>query len=107
MPTLSLRRRKSTTTSSAGPTRRNASFESRLGRSLGFAGGGASSGDMAYTRGQYLMTMTDPATKQPDTSQGYYLTVWRKQDDGEWKAVEDFITPGPPLPVAQGATLIQ
>ncbi len=26
---------------------------------------------------------------------GNYLTVWQKQEDGSWKAVEDFITPGP------------
>ena len=57
--------------------------------------GVAASGDIAYTRGHYTMTMTDPATKAPFTSKGNYLTVWRKQADGSWKAVEDFITPGP------------
>jgi ketosteroid isomerase-like protein len=41
------------------------------------------------------MTMTDPATKKPATSKGSYLTVWQKQTDGAWKAVEDFVTPGP------------
>ncbi len=55
----------------------------------------AASGDLAYTRGHYTMTMTDPATKKPATSKGSYLTVWQKQKDGAWKAVEDFITPGP------------
>jgi uncharacterized protein (TIGR02246 family) len=55
----------------------------------------AASGDMAYTRGHYTMTMTDPATKQPATSAGSYLTVWQKQQDSTWKAVEDFVTPGP------------
>jgi uncharacterized protein (TIGR02246 family) len=54
----------------------------------------AASGDLAYTRGHYTMTMTDPATKQPTTGSGSYLTVWQKQPDGAWKAVEDFITPG-------------
>ena len=67
----------------------------------------ADSGDLAYTRGQYMMTMTDPATKQPQSSRGYYLTVWEKQADGSWKAVEDFITPGPALPVSERATMIQ
>jgi uncharacterized protein (TIGR02246 family) len=56
----------------------------------------AASGDLAYTRGHYTLTMTDPATKKPATSTGSYLTVWKKQADGGWKAVEDFVTPGPP-----------
>jgi uncharacterized protein (TIGR02246 family) len=55
----------------------------------------AASGDMAYTRGHYTMTMTDPETKKPVTGKGNYLTVWQKQKDGSWRAVEDFITPGP------------
>ena len=63
----------------------------------------AASGDLAYTRGHYAITMTDPSTDRPDTSSGYYLTVWQKQADGSWKAVEDFITPGPAMPAAQSA----
>jgi uncharacterized protein (TIGR02246 family) len=63
----------------------------------------ADSGDLAYTRGQYTMTSTNPGTNQPQSTRGYYLTVWQKQEDGSWKAVEDFITPGPPLPVAERA----
>jgi len=55
----------------------------------------AASGDLAYTRGHYSLTMTDPASRKPSTSTGNYLTVWKKQQDGAWKAVEDFITPGP------------
>lgn len=54
----------------------------------------AKSGDLAYTRGHYTMQGTDPATKQPRTDAGNYLTVWQKQTDGSWKAVEDFIVPG-------------
>lgn len=67
----------------------------------------ATSGDLAYSRGQYMLTSTDPGTNQPESSRGYYLTVWQKQADGSWKAVEDFITPGPPLPVAERATMIE
>lgn len=55
----------------------------------------AASGELAYARGHYSLTMTDPQTKQPANSTGSYLTVWKKQDDGSWKAIEDFITPGP------------
>jgi uncharacterized protein (TIGR02246 family) len=54
----------------------------------------AASGDMAYTRGTFRVTFTDPATKKPRTEAGSYLTVFRKQDDGSWKAIEDYATPG-------------
>ena len=63
----------------------------------------AASGDLAYTRGRYTMTMTNPATKAPLTTKGNYLTVWRKQADGSWKAVEDFVTTGAPPTVASRA----
>jgi uncharacterized protein (TIGR02246 family) len=54
----------------------------------------AGSGDLASSRGHYTMTYTDPETKKPKTENGSYLTVYRKQTDGSWKAVEDFVTPG-------------
>lgn len=55
----------------------------------------AASGELASSRGHYTMTFTDPATKQPRTETGSYLTVYRKAADGSWKAVEDFTSPGP------------
>ena len=55
----------------------------------------AKSGDLATSRGHYTLTMTDKATNKPTTGTGSYLTVYQKQADGSWKAVEDFITPGP------------
>ena len=55
----------------------------------------ASAGDMATSRGHYSLTMTDKATNKPVESTGSYLTVYKKESDGSWKAVEDFITPGP------------
>ena len=55
----------------------------------------AGSGDLASSRGHYTLQMTDKATNKPVISSGSYLTVYRKQADGSWKAVEDFITPGP------------
>jgi ketosteroid isomerase-like protein len=59
----------------------------------------AKSGELAVTRGHYSTQVTDPATKQPKTDAGSYLTVWKKQADGSWKAVEDFVVPGaPPTP---------
>jgi uncharacterized protein (TIGR02246 family) len=62
----------------------------------------AEAGDLAYSRGHYSMTMTDKATNKPATSEGSYLTIYKKQADGSWKAVEDFVTPGPaPAPAAK------
>ena len=55
----------------------------------------AKSGDLASTRGHYTMRSTDPKTHKPRTDTGSYLTVWQKQPDGSWKAIEDFVTPGP------------
>ena len=55
----------------------------------------ANSGELAASRGHYTMTFTDPETKKPKTESGSYLTVYRKAGDGNWKALEDVITPGP------------
>ena len=55
----------------------------------------AASGDLASSRGHYTMTYTDPANKQPKTESGTYFTVYRKQADGSWKAVEDVTVPAP------------
>lgn len=48
------------------------------------------SGDLAYTRGRYTMKSTDAATKKPASQTGTYLTVYKPQPDGSWKAVADF-----------------
>lgn len=55
----------------------------------------ARSGDIAYNRGHFSLHYTDPTAHRPAQMDGTYLTVWQKQADGRWQAVEDFITPGP------------
>jgi ketosteroid isomerase-like protein len=50
----------------------------------------AGSGDLAYRRGTFKITFTNPQTKQAENGTGTYLTVFRKQADGSWKTVEDF-----------------
>ena len=58
-------------------------------------------GDLAYTEGTYSMTMTNPKTKKPVAEKGKYVTVYKKQADGKWKAVEDIDNAdGPATPVA-------
>ena len=58
----------------------------------------AMSGDLGYTQGAYTMTVTDPKTKKPVTDKGKYLTVYKKQADGSWKAVADMSSSDTPLP---------
>jgi uncharacterized protein (TIGR02246 family) len=63
----------------------------------------ADSGDMVATRGSYTLTATDPLKKKPMTDKGSYVTVFRKQTDGAWKAVLDINAsevppPAPPAP---------
>ena len=52
--------------------------------------------DLAYSRGTYFMTTTDAKTKKPATEKGKYLTIYRKQADGSWKAIEDINSPDAP-----------
>jgi uncharacterized protein (TIGR02246 family) len=58
-------------------------------------------GDFVYTQGSYTMTMSD-AKQKATTDKGKYLTIFRKQADGTWKAVADMINsdlaPAPPAP---------
>jgi uncharacterized protein (TIGR02246 family) len=63
----------------------------------------AKSGDLAYTRGTYTLTVTDPQTKQPVTDHGSYVTAYRKQPDGTWKAVADIAVSEVPTPVSTPA----
>ena len=63
------------------------------------------SGDVGYTQGSYLLTVTDSQTKQVINDHGSYVTVYRKQPDGTWKAVSDIASSevAPPAPVAPQA----
>jgi len=65
----------------------------------------ADSGDLVATHGAYTLIVSDPVTKQPINDKGSYVTVFRKQKDGAWKAVLDINTsevppPAPPAPKA-------
>lgn len=63
--------------------------------------GVSKSGDLGYSQGTYSMTMTNPKTKKPVTEHGKYVTVYKKQADGSWKAIEDINNAdAPAVPVA-------
>ena len=60
------------------------------------------SGDLAYSRGHFTEKHTDPKTRQVASNSGSYITVYKKQDDGSWKVVEDFTAVEPAAaPAAQ------
>ena len=59
----------------------------------------AQSGDLAFSQGHLTMKGTDPKTHQPTTTMtGPYLTVFKKQADGSWKAVQDWVAANPAAP---------
>jgi len=49
------------------------------------------SGDFVYVIGTYSMTSSSPRDQKPVTDQGKYLTVFKKQADGSWKAAADMV----------------
>jgi ketosteroid isomerase-like protein len=55
----------------------------------------AAAGDYAISQGRFTETYTDPATKQAKSDQGSFLTVYKKQSDGSWKAVQDWAVADP------------
>lgn len=68
----------------------------------------AGSGDLAYSRGKFDEKYTDKKTGKVMTGSGSYITVYKKQADGSWKAVEDFAAMDPdsvkPVPPEKPAT---
>lgn len=44
-------------------------------------------GDLGYTRGTYVLTATDPASNKAATEKGRFVTIFRKEAQGPWKAV--------------------
>ena len=46
-------------------------------------------GDMASAKGSYTMRVTNPKTKKASEDKGSFVTVYKKQADGGWKAKVD------------------
>ncbi|HZD48156.1 MAG TPA: SgcJ/EcaC family oxidoreductase [Silvibacterium sp.] len=60
--------------------------------------------DIAYTQGVYTMTYSEPKTGMTLIEKGKYVTVYKKQDDGTWKAVEDIDNADAPATQAPAET---
>jgi ketosteroid isomerase-like protein len=58
-------------------------------------GHGSASGDLAVTSGRWTRTRAEAVV-----AQGRYVTVWRKNDAGEWKGVIDVGAPDPAPPAS-------
>lgn len=52
-------------------------------------------GDMGFTWGHYQGVSKDQEGN-PVTTSGRYITVWKKQPDGQWKVAMDASNDGPP-----------
>jgi len=48
----------------------------------------SSSGDLGYTYGKYIYTITD-SIGRTKVIEGVFHTVWKRQSDGKWKFVWD------------------
>ena len=66
-----------------------------MGRPWGVNVDVAASGDLGVTWGFYTVERQDPVAEE-GKAYGKYVTVWRKQADGRWKATLDIGNPGPP-----------
>jgi uncharacterized protein (TIGR02246 family) len=56
----------------------------------------AAGGAMAYTEGHFTESETSPGAQATLIQSGSYVTVYKKQADGSWKAVADIASNGPP-----------
>ena len=55
-------------------------------------------GDLAYSRGNYSMTLTIPGVPMPIEEQGKFVQIYRKQADGSWKMTREIYNSDLPLP---------
>lgn len=60
----------------------------------------AASGDLAVSRGAFTYRSTDPTSRQASSTTGSFVTVYKPQPDGSWRAIWDITTPGPAAAVA-------
>ncbi len=52
-------------------------------------GHAAASGELAYTVGDYTLTLPGSEGAEPTVERGRYVTVWSRGEDGRWRAAFD------------------
>jgi ketosteroid isomerase-like protein len=60
-------------------------------------------GDLGYTRGTYESPMSGP-DGQPLLERGKWVSVWKRQDDGQWRIIVDIFNTDSPPPVHASST---
>ena len=55
------------------------------------------SGDWAFVRGSYVLTIAAEAGARPTTDRGHYMGLLRKQGDGSWLWATDMVSSELPL----------
>lgn len=56
----------------------------------------AGSGELGYTAGTWFVTSVEPRTQKSTISRGKWVTVRKRQPDGQWKIVYDIGNSDPP-----------
>jgi uncharacterized protein (TIGR02246 family) len=68
------------------------------------------SGDMAFARGTYTVQAVVDETGEPSFTDGTYMSIFKRQDDGTWKLYRDMthsnIPPTPPTDVDEVAAAV-
>ena len=57
----------------------------------------AASGELGWTTGSFVSVAPGP-DGTPARTEGRYVSIWRRQDDGSWKVVMDLGNPIAPPP---------
>ncbi len=63
----------------------------------------AEGGDLAFTQGTYESAMTG-ADGRPTVERGKWVTVWRREADGQWRVATDISNTDSPPPAHQEST---
>jgi uncharacterized protein (TIGR02246 family) len=64
----------------------------------------AAGGDLAFTQGTYESAMTG-ADGRPTVERGKWVTVWRREADGQWRVATDIANTDAPPPAHQESTV--
>ena len=64
----------------------------------------SSAGDLGYTRGTYESPMLGP-DGQPLLERGKWVSVWKRQADGQWRIVVDIFNTDTPPPIHAPSTV--
>lgn len=56
-------------------------------------------GDLAYRRGTFSITLSPPGMEEAVSDEGKFIEIWKRQEDGTWKAAVDIWNSSQPPPM--------